>query len=245
MAIKRIDPVSTRSKVEYSRMQREYPLAREKLEQYELISLPEIGIDWNQTTFMRGSRHSIDFCLPNEYVASSTLVGHIKNGGRDQPLIEVVDSEHIVGCASMTSDYIIRSLSEGVSLLSKLEILEDTELLPSGHTFVTHQGDNTHPRSSFNGAEDKRMREFAQELQEKGVGLCIARLNEQFGDYVVVRTTQGWYIAYNRNYGEAPYVVTDLNTLKQDKSGARRSGDVIWFRRDSRGDWVNRLRQFL
>jgi hypothetical protein len=245
MAIKKIEPVSERSKIDYARMQGNYPLAREKLDRYHEVSLPEIGIDWNPTTFMRGSHHCIDFCLPNEYVASSTLVGHIKNGGRDQPTIEVVDSDHLVGCASMTSDYIIRSLSEGVSLLAKLEILEDTELLPGGHTLVTHKGNNTHPRSPFNGTEDKRMKEFAQELQEKGTGLCVARINKQFGDYVVVRTEQGWYIAYNRDYGEAPYVVTDLNTLKQDKSSARKSGDVIWFRRDSRGDWVNRLRGFL
>ena len=52
------------------------------------------------------------------------------------------------------------------------------------------------------------------------------------------------FIAYNRDYGEAPYIVTDLKHLLRDKSSLISSGDAIRHRRDYRGDWVSRLRGF-
>jgi hypothetical protein len=48
-------------------------------------------------------------------------------------------------------------------------------------------------------------------------------------------------VAYNTNYGEAPYIVTDLSALEQDKQTVIRKGDAIRFRRDRRGDWAKKI----
>lgn len=73
----------------------------------------------------------------------------------------------------------------------------------------------------------------------------MGQVNAQFGKYIVVETNQGWHIAYNKNYGEAPYIVLDPNLLLLDKQTLRRTKSAIRFIRRDQGGWQTELRKYL
>jgi hypothetical protein len=120
--------------------------------------------------------------------------------------------------------------------------MENTEFLPEGEK---------EPGLKFPNGEgkgpvvDERMRAFARELTDLCDELIVGRVNKTFGRYVVVKTKQGWYMAYNKSYGEGPYIVPDLNDLLQDKTFLIETSGAIRIRRDHRADWTEKLRRFL
>ena len=242
MARQIITPNSARAKIEMKQLAENYHGALDKVKQYDRICLTEIGFDWNSTTLSRGKGSSIEFMLGNEYVGSEYVSGRIHNGITPVPVIEAYDPKNLIGSSSMTPDYIINSINEAVKISKKLNIMENFEFLPGGEQDPGIKGNGGKGKPSI---VDPRMKAFARELTEVCEELIVGRVNKVFGDYIVVKTKQGWYMAYNKDYGDAPYIVLDIQDLLQDKTFLIKTNGALKCRRDHRGPWPERLRKLL
>ena len=237
-----IVPNSERARMDYTAIQENFFDVLKVMSNYSELSMQKMGFDWNFVDLMKG-RKGVDFFLGSENVGGEGLEGTVRDKGRQTPIITANDSS-IIGASEMTPNYITRSLREAFDIARKLEIHEDTEFLPSAESsgIVVPRGEG----SGVAGKPDqKRFKAFASELLNSAKSIIVGRKHQEFGNYIVAETNQGWFIAYNKNYGEGPYIVDDLDMLIFDKSTLRDSGEAIRHRRDPRGDWVKTLRQYL
>lgn len=252
MAIPKINyrsKVNERAKNELRRIKGDLPNAIEAVDQYGKIDLYELGVDWNNCVLVNTKGNGIRFTLDERKLDKNTLKGlvgiqkeKLLTGFFPYANITLYDKNRLVGKSGLTRGEIINSVGEAVNIASKLEIISD-EILPPGE--ITLPVINGKGRHGGERREYEDYRAMVAELLFRGRGIIAARKNEQFGDYMVVETNQDFYIAYNKNYGEAPYIVKDLDILKLDKQSIRQ-GDffVKRLRRDQRGNWKSRLREY-
>ena len=242
--------VNDRSKIELRRIKRDLPNAIEAVDRYGKIDLYELGIDWNNCILLNTKGNGIRFSLDERKSDQNTLKG-IVGIQKDKVLtgffpyanITLYDKNRLVGRPGLTRSEIINSVGEAVNIGSKLEIIGD-EILSAGEiTLPVMNGDGSN--GGRRGAENEDYRAMVAELLSRSRGIIATKKNEQFGDYIIVETNQDFFIAYNKNYGEAPYIVKDLEVLKLDKQAIRR-GDffVKRLRRDLRGNWQSRLKEY-
>jgi len=243
-----ISPKSLRAQNDFTSLTDNFYTAFQALSSYKELSLKNLGIDWNPTTLKFTSKGQMRFSLGGASGNDLEVGGSIYDQGNLSPVISISRGGEHVGKDVMTNDYIVTSLSEAIGLTSKLEIKDGTEFLPSGEQDKIRL-------SRDNGIEDKVMsmeyideakyRAFAAELLHKSKGIILGKKNDQFGKYIVVHTPLDWFVAYNKSYGEAPYVVANFNDLLMNKQELIDSGNAIRSRRDPRGDWRARLREFI
>ena len=243
MARKRLYPVSERAKLDLERIGEHFHDVLEKLQVHERLSLPEIGIDWNQTELLKNGGSAILYNMAHNVIDDLQVGGKIQVNNNDETQIYVSRGASDMGRAGMVNDFVIGNLTEATSLVNKLEILEGTEFLPAGEKLEANG--NGHPGGNSIQIDDERMRQFAYVLLNSAEKIFVGSVNEQFGDYIVARTMSGWYVAYNTNYGEGTYVVPDLDDLLRTKSDLLSTKDAITLRRDPRGPWVDRLKEYL
>ncbi len=240
--------INERAKIELRRIKRDLPDAIEAVDQYGKIDLYELGIDWNNCILLNTRGTGINFNLnEREQPALSGVVGIQKEklwtGFVPYANITLYDKDRLIGRTGFTKSEIINSVGEAVNIASKLEIISD-EILPSGEInlpMINGEGNGSGKR----GGDEEDYKAMVAELLSRSRGIIATRKNEQFGDYMIVETNQDFFIAYNKNYGEAPYIVKDLGVLKLDKQSIMK-GDffVKRFRRDRRGDWQSRLKEY-
>ena len=239
MGYRRVEPHNERAKIEFARMERRFPYAVDAVREYGRISLQEVGLDWNRCVFEKLRRGGIVFSLGGENGSwNRTLDGVVRNIGHDHRGLDV--KKGMTG-VDFSDNYFVNSVSEGVQVCSRLEIVTD-ELLPSG-TVNPSDGEGGH--RGYPDTDDEQYRIFAAELLERAKTIIVSMPNGAFGTYIVVETHPGYFIAYNKKYGEGPYIVDDFETLFLDKQKIRKGGLAIRLRRDRRGDWEERIREFL
>jgi len=242
--------VNERSKIELRRIKRDLPNAIEAVDQYGKIDLYELGIDWNNCVLLNTKGNGIRFTLDQKRLDHDSLKGLVEiqkeklwTGFVPYANITLYDKGRLVGKPGLTRSEIINSVGEAVNVASKLEIITDDILPPGEITLPVING------SGSNGArktgENEDYRAMVAELLSRSRGIIATRKNEQFGDYMIVETNQDFFIAYNKNYGEAPYIVKDLEVLKLDKQSIRNGNFFVRrLRRDTRGDWQSRLKEY-
>lgn len=245
MGYKRIIPSSERSKIDFTKLQEGFIPAREAIDQYKKISLTDMGIDWNSCILGNGRSKIISFSVGAEYKSNyDSISGIIKDFGREEYKLFVTGGSGNLGSSGFTEGYIIASVSEAVDIASKLEIITDNILPPGEMPAVFGDGNST--GGGISNPDVASYRAFAAELLSGARSIIVSKPNEDFGDYIVAQTNQGWFIAYNRSYGEGLYIVPDLDTLMLDKQTIRREGSAIRIRRDRRGNrWKDRIRDYM
>ena len=232
--VKTLIPTSERAKRNIELIAEGLPKAYQVIEANGPVSLANLGLDWNHTTLERTRRKGIDFSL-TDAININSLSGNVKNGGYNIPLINVYN---LIG--HMSDDYVFNSLGEAISVVSKLNIQDEVEFLPMGEIGPR---DNRGESTQRLIPDHDEYRTFLGELVTSAEEIIVGRVNKQFGDYVVARTPIGFYLAYNRDYGKAPYVVADVETLLKDRQSIRRDGDAIRVVRN--GNWIEKLREYL
>jgi len=235
-----INPSSARAKIDMSLIRENFHPTLDKLRQYGTVSMKDAGFDWNSTVLEKGKGSAINFYLGNEYVENAFIQGRVHNGTVISPAIEVYGGSRNLGISSMTQDYVIRSLSDAMKIIRKVKLMPGTVFLPSGNQLppTENSGD------SGKELDDKRRKNFLMELTEGCEELILARLDRRFEDYTVAKMKSGWYIAYNQDYAEGPFIVTDLEYLLLPKTELIKTSSAIRFRRDARGDWPDKVRRF-
>ena len=237
-----IEPSGLRAQMRYTNLQDRFCDAKKSLGLYKRVSLEEMGVAWNPTVLEASGRGTINFRYSP--LGGGEISGQIRDGGSCNPIVEVKNGIALINRGQMCDDYLLESLAEAIAITSKLDIQDGVEFLPSGESEPQSQLGNGGSSNPV-GNDDARFQAFAEELLNAGKAIIVGRTNHQFGKYIVVETNPGWYIAYNKNYGEAPYIVNELELLLLDKQTLIKSGDAIRHRRDPRGDWVKRLREYL
>lgn len=235
----RINPKSTRAGMHLKQLEERFEAAAENLDRLGRVNMRQIGIDWNPST-LEPARNGkeIVYSLASYSDDHSDLVGRLRNVGRDQIGIEVVNRP-LVGTNGFGNDEIVRNLSEAVGYAAKLDIKDGAVILPNGKSEgVRGVGEGiTTPVDDDN----TQYRLFAAALLEKAQKIIVGRVGNDFGEYIVAQMPSGFYVAYSTNYGDAPYIVTDFKALLKDKKQIRKDGDAIRFRRDRRGEWAQRI----
>ena len=240
MGYRIVEPHNLRAKIEHARMQKMFPNAVETVRGYGPIVLSEMGADWNRCIFERTKRGGIIFTLGGENGSRHMILdGMVRNVGYDNIRIDVQKG---ISGVDFSDNYIVNSVSEGVQVCSKLEIITN-ELLPSGDEPPASgegSGDRTYPDK-----DNEQYRIFAAEVLDKAKKIIVSTHCRAFGKYVVVESHQGFFIAYNKDYGEGTYIVDDFELLLFDKQTIKKEGLAITFRRDRRGNWEDRIREYL
>jgi len=227
--------------MEYAALQWNFYQALAAMEPLPELLLSQLGIDWN-STYLEWKKRKLKFRLAEEHIGQNSIEGLIHDSGHRTPIITVTEGMEHLGSLGMTNYYIVHSLSEAVAIASKLEVMERVEFLPSGPAERTPSG-----IGGWEMDQDIELyKRFVAELLARSKSIIVGRVNQVFDKYLVVKTAQDWFVAYNKNYGEAPYVVTDINDLFLDKQTLIRTKGAFHFRRDTRGNqWIERLREFL
>ncbi len=239
--VERLTPKSNRAQMDFRGIESKFSGAVANVSKIGGVNLSQMGIDWNPS-ILTSTGKSLSYSISNLYSDSTEPIkGKIRNCGHDKIGIEIYNP-NMIGRSGYGNDEIIRCLSEAVEYSDKLEILDETTFLPMGET-----GEKTPKESKRKAPEVERdliqYRLFAEKLLNMANKIIKGRSEGSFGDYVVAQMPSGFFVAYNANYGEGPYVVTDLDILLQDKTTIRKNNDAIRFRRDRRAGnkWIDRI----
>jgi len=230
----RIMPKSARAELDFRILGERFPEASQRVQSLGMLDLAEVGIDWNLTVLQPYKSGRGLIYLLGEH---DRLSGRIRDVGHNQAGIEVFNPA-LIGTNGFYNDNIIRNLSEAVAYAAKLEILNDVEILPQGE--IARSSGASNPRGHVD-SDDSQYRAFAYELLARSRRIVVTRVGRDFGDYIVTEMPSGFFVAYNTNYGEAPYITLDICTLMKDKQTIRENKDAIVFRRDRRGNWAERI----
>ncbi len=244
MARKIILPSSIRAKAEHARINENFPKARKNLTNLISVSMPLIGIDWNSAVLKRLAGSKVGFSMFDENQVGGPdnyAQGKVIHDIYDTPGLEIaVENNARVGKAGLTHDYIVRALEEAFEYTGKLKILEDTEFLPQGESEPQEYNGLGHGGNGNSEGDPDAYRKFAMDLLRASKSIIKGKVNDQFDKYIIGETNQGWYIAFNPNYGDAPYAALELGALKQSKRELAESKDAIKHIR--LGNWQERLR---
>jgi hypothetical protein len=238
--VKRLEPKSMRGQTGLVKIVKGFDKARDTVKKVETVNLSEIGIDWNNT-ILDAKGKAIGYHVGNPGTEDSYVDGKIRNMGYDEVGVEVYNPQ-MIGIGNFSNDDVISYLAEAITYTGKLNIVNNEVFLPSGKD--PNKGGGPRERSPGGpeiGTEQYRI--FAAELLNRSKEIIVGQQGKSFGDYIVAEMPSGFFVAYNKAYGEAPYVVTDLDILLQDKQTIIKNGDAIRFRRDRRAgsDWTDRL----
>ena len=160
-------PSGHRAKQDYRRLEEIFSETAGKLVGLGEVNLGQIGIDWNQAVlrpYKNGRMISYDVGDMHN-VTDRKVSGLIKDIGRHDVGIEVVNGRQLIGSADFTHDYVTETLSEAAEIAKKLEIMANTVILPAGE--VEHNGNGNGKSNGVDYGDTDEYRLFASELLEK------------------------------------------------------------------------------
>jgi hypothetical protein len=240
--MERIEASGMRGSMDLASLANKFPGALEVIKKVGEISLPDAGIDWNPVT-LSPNHGGIGYQLASTHDRPGDPVyGRIRNIGRNQIGVEIKNYNSIRSNGHC-NDGVIGALEEATRYVAKMDIMEDTTLLPNGES--EGMGDPRLSEGDMEGGEEdeSQYRLFAKKLIDGSERIILTRSRGSFGKYIVAQMPSGFFVAYSVHYGEAPYVVTDLPLLLEDKKTLRENGDAMRVRRDRRAPkaWTERI----
>ena len=238
--VTRLIPNGERGHIDHNSLGDRFSGAADNVRKIKRVDLSGMGFDWNGSIFTPSGK-KIEYSVGNVYSDRQEPVrGNIGNVGRGQIGISVYNPG-LIGVGSFGNDEIIRTLAEAVGYTSKLDILDDTVFLSKGRIERDVLEDGGVAKEGLGkrqlGVDVERYRNFTKDLSSRANRIIIGQCGDSFGNYKVFQMSSGFYVAQSPLYGDATYVVTDLDVLLQDKQSIREGKDAIIIVRDNRRAW--------
>lgn len=247
MKPKIIQPSSEKAKSSYSLISEKFKDAVDNLAVYGGITLSDLGVEWNPVEIKKGKGSRLEFMLEDP-ILSNKIEGTMWDNQiakEGNIVIQAYDNADVIGrMYGVSNDDLFRYLSQAVDLGSKAVINKNGKIiLPKGETgLVRIDKAGTGVKPTFKDIEEYKT--FVDELIKIGEKVYFNKDSDgQFQDYVIVKAASGFYIAYNKNYGNGVYVATDLGEFEREKSELRETGDAIRINR-SGPRWKERILEF-